>query len=122
MAEVLLTVTLDPGAMRQLDQRMKELETDLRGIRGVAVGRGPVTDIPGAKSGVGFAVGSLVVSGALGGTVTLAIRDVLIQFLTRHRANSVTVRNGDREITIDRPSDGQVDAIVGQLPDLLSDE
>ncbi len=121
MAELLLTVTIDPREMRQLDQRVEELEKDLRSVRGVAVRRVRAADVPGAKSAVGLAIGSLVVSGALGGAMTSAIRDVLIQFFERRRATSVTLRNGDREVTIERPSDGQVDTIVAQLSDLLSD-
>ena len=47
---------------------------------------------------------------------------VLLRFMERTRAESVTIKKGEREITIVRPDLSQVDAIVEQVDALLRDD
>ncbi|MET8877726.1 hypothetical protein [Nocardia sp. NPDC004604] len=123
MTDVVLVI--NSGGRRDaewLDELVDELQTDLREIRGLVVRRATAAAGDGMKSGSLEQIGQLVASGGAIGTVAWAIRDIVIRFLDRTRAASVTVKNGDREVTIARPSDGQVDKIVDQLRDLLDDE
>lgn len=123
MADVVLVI--NSGSRRDsewLDELTDELQADLREIRGLVVRRATAAAGDGMKSGALEQVGQLVASGGAIGTAAWAIRDIVIKFLDRTRAGSVTVKNGDREVTIARPSDEQVDKIVDQLRDLLDDE
>jgi len=121
MTEVLLIVDVDPREVRHLDPWTEELSADLREIGGVAVRAARAAQAQGDKSAIAIAIGQLVVSGAFGSVAVRQFAQVIVQFLHRHRADSVTVRKGDKEVVIERPSDGQVDALVEQLRDLLSD-
>ncbi|MEV6427348.1 hypothetical protein [Nocardia sp. NPDC051463] len=105
-----------------LDQLADELQQDLRQIRGLAVRKATTSAAPGAKSGALEQIGQLVASGGAIGTTAWAIRDIVIKFLDRTRATSVTVKRGDKEVTIVRPTDGQVDEIVDRIRDVLDDE
>ncbi|MEV2223716.1 hypothetical protein AB0E01_28095 [Nocardia vinacea] len=123
MADVVLVI--NSGSRRDsewLDELTDELQADLREIRGLVVRRVTTAAGDGMKSGALEQVGQLVASGGAIGTAAWAIRDIVIKFLDRTRAGSVTVKNGDREVTIARASDGQVDKIVEQLRELLDDE
>ncbi|WP_019932739.1 hypothetical protein [Nocardia sp. BMG111209] len=121
MTEALFVLTAEQLDDERLDRLTQELATDLREIPGVAVTSATEAGPAGTKSGIALAIGSLAVSGGALGAASLTIRGIVEQFLNRNRATSVTVRNGDREITIERPSDTQVDDIVDQLRDLLTD-
>jgi hypothetical protein len=110
------------GDAQRLDLLTAELAGDLRQIRGVTVE--PITK-PGThqtKTGTALEIGQLLVSGGALGSVAWAVRDIAIHFLERTRAQSITVRNGDRKVVIVRPADDQVDEIVGRLHDLLGDD
>ncbi|WP_328404503.1 hypothetical protein [Nocardia sp. NBC_00403] len=105
-----------------LDQLADELQEDLRQIRGLAVRKATTSAATGAKSGALEQIGQLVASGGAIGTTAWAVRDIVIKFLDRTRATSVTVKRGDREVTILRPKDGQVDEIVDRIRAVLDDE
>ncbi|PXX65582.1 hypothetical protein DFR70_104647 [Nocardia tenerifensis] len=122
MADLLFIVTVGPGDTRRLDRLTDELADELREISGVRVGTATTAGSPGTKSGTAIEVGQLLVSGGALGTTAWAIRDIVLRFLARGRAESVTVRNGDRRVTIVRPTDGQVDDLVDQLRGLLADD
>ncbi|MFI6042109.1 hypothetical protein ACIA8C_10775 [Nocardia sp. NPDC051321] len=122
MADVLFIVTAGPGDARRLDRLADELADELREISGVTVGAATTAASPGTKSGTALEIGQLLVSGGALSTATWAIRDIVLRFLARGRAESVTVRNGDRDITIVRPTDGQVDGVVDQLRSLFADD
>ncbi|WP_280395702.1 hypothetical protein [Nocardia brasiliensis] len=122
MADVLFIVTVDPREEQRLDRLAEELAEELREISGVAVE--PVTKAgsSGTKSGTAVELGQLLVSGGALSAASWAVRDIVIRFLARNRAESVTVRKGNRGVTIVRPTDGQVDSVVDQLRSLLGDD
>jgi hypothetical protein len=123
VSDVLLAI--DPGRGRggeRLDELVGELQADLREIRGVAARRVTTGAQPGEKSGAVEQLGQLLLTGGAVGTTAWAIRDVLLRFMERTKAESVTIKKGDREITIVGPQRGQVDAIVQQVDALLRDD
>ena len=123
MSDVLLAI--DPGRGRggdRLDELVGELQDDLCEIRGVDARRVTTGARPGEKSGAVEQLGQLLLTGGAVGTATWAIRDVVLRFLERTRAESVTIKKGEREITIVRPDLSQVDAIVEQVDALLRDD
>ena len=67
-------------------------------------------------------IGQLAVSSGALSTVAWMIRDVVIRFLDRTRADSITIRNGDLEVVVERPSDKQVDGLIERLRDVLRDD
>jgi hypothetical protein len=109
----------DPG---WLDQVTDELADDLQAIGVTTARRTSVGFERGVKSGTMATFGELVASGGAAGVAAWTLRDIIRAFLERTRAGSVTVRKGDRELTIERPTDGQVDDIVARMEDLLRDE
>jgi hypothetical protein len=121
MTEVLFVLTADRQDGERLDRLTGELARDLRALPGITVESATSAPAAGSKSGIALAIGQLAVSGGALSAAALAIRGIVAQFLDRNRATSVTVRNGDREVTIERPSDDQVDGIVEQLRDLLAE-
>ena len=122
MADFRLVVDAGPGRRAEwLDQVTGELADDLREIGGIAVRQPAAPAAGGTKSGVVGQLGELAVSGGAVGVTAWALRDVLCRFLDRTRATSVTVRNGEREVTIERPTDRQVDQLLDRLRDVLGD-
>ncbi|WP_319943560.1 effector-associated constant component EACC1 [Nocardia aurantia] len=117
---MLFILAADGRDDERLNRLAEELARDLREIPGVAVTSATSPVVPGTKSGIALAIGQLAVSGGALSAAALVIRGIVEQFLNRNRATSVTVRNGDREVTIERPTDTQVDEIVDQLRDLLA--
>lgn len=123
MSDVLLVI--NSGRARDgewVDALVGELQADLSEIRGLAARRVTTAGSPGEKSGVVEQLGQLMLTGGAVGTAAWAIRDVTIRFLERTRAESVTFKNGDREITIVRPDLSQVDEIVERFHDLMNDD
>ncbi|WP_433660587.1 hypothetical protein ACQPW1_48045 [Nocardia sp. CA-128927] len=122
MADVLFIVTIGPQDALRLDRLATELADELREISGVTADTATTAAAFGTKSGVALEIGQLLVSGGALSTSAWVVRDIVIRFLTRNRAESVTVRNGDRDVTIVRPTDGQVDGVVDQLRSLFADD
>ncbi|MEU7139681.1 hypothetical protein ABZ942_09565 [Nocardia sp. NPDC046473] len=122
MADVLFIVTAGSGDAQQLDRLAEDLADELREISGLTVGAVTTTGSPGTKSGTAVEIGQLLVSGGALSTTAWAIRDIVLRLLARGRAESVTVRNGDRDVTIVGPTDGQVDGVVDQLRSLFADD
>lgn len=123
MSDVLLVIDPGPGRGDEwLDGLVGELEADLSEIRGLAVRRVTAEAAHGAKSGVVEQLGQLMLTGGAVGTAAWAIRDVAVRFLERTRAESVTVKKGDREVTIVRPKLSQVDNLIARVDDLLRDD
>jgi hypothetical protein len=121
MPEVVFSVDAGAGCDGGwLDEITGELADDLRAVGGVSVR--PVDREGGGKSGTAAAIGELVVSGGGLGVAAWAVRDVVRAFLDRTRADSVTIRRGDRKLVIERPTDAQVDQVLDRLEDLLRDE
>jgi hypothetical protein len=76
----------------------------------------------GAKSGVAFAGGSLVISGALSTVAARAAARVIVAFIRRGLAGEITVQNGSRKLIISNASREAerilVDWWVEQSPDI----
>jgi hypothetical protein len=102
-------------------QLADELADDLREIGGVAVRAVPSASA-GGKSGAAAELGQLVLSSGGVGVAAWAVRDVLLRFLERSRAESITLKNGDREVTVVRPTDGQVDELLDRVRNVLDGE
>ncbi|MFG1796335.1 hypothetical protein [Nocardia sp. NPDC049149] len=122
MSEVLLAIEgdirVDP---ERLDRITDELADDLREINGLVITK-PTSAVGDAKSTAAVEIGQLLASGGALGTAAWVIRDVIYKFLDRTRATSITVKNGDREVTIVRPADKQVEDVVERLRDVLNDD
>ncbi|MFI9509626.1 hypothetical protein [Nocardia sp. NPDC052566] len=121
MSDVVLTINSGRD-LEWLDEVTDELHTDLRAIGGLSVRRATAAAPDGTKSDVVTQIGQLVTSGGTGGIAVWAVRDVILRFLERTRATSITVKKGDREVTIARPTDKQVDKALEQLGELLADD
>jgi hypothetical protein len=108
-----------PWDPRRLDESTGRLATDLRRIDGVVVAplTGPAPG--GGKSDVVHQVGGLLVSGLLSAAGLKAIGDVVVAYLGRSGARKITVRHGDREITVTGASAADVAAVVDDLDRLL---
>ncbi|MQY17655.1 hypothetical protein [Nocardia macrotermitis] len=122
MAAVVFSVATSRGDAEELDQLAGELADDLREIRGLAVGTVAAPGQAGTKSGVALEIGQLAVSGGALGTVAWLIRDVVVRFLDRTRAESITISDGERRVEIKRPSDAQVEKLIDRLGDVLHDD
>lgn len=123
VSDVLLAINSGPGRNTEwVDGLVGELQADLSEIRGLAARRVTAEAVPGEKSGAVEQIGQLMLTGGAVGTAAWAIRDIVVRFLERTRAESVTIKKGDREVTITRPTIAQVDAIVARVHDLLSDD
>ncbi|MFD4357252.1 hypothetical protein ACFWPX_32235 [Nocardia sp. NPDC058518] len=123
MEDVVLVI--NSGGRRDaewLDALTGELQSDLSEIGGLLVRRLTVDAAGGEKSGAVEQIGQLLLSGGAVGTAVWTIRDVTLKFLERTRADSITIKKGDREVTIVRPDLSQVDDIVEQFGDLMRDE
>ena len=111
-----------PWDPRRLDEATGRLAADLRRVDGVAVAplTGPAPG--GGKSDVVHQVGGLLVSGLLSAAGLKAIGDILVAYLGRSGARKITVRKGDREITVAGVSAADVADVVRDLDRLLRDD
>ncbi|MGH8794283.1 MAG: hypothetical protein ACRDXX_16750 [Stackebrandtia sp.] len=112
---------LSGQSLVQLDRRCRRLAEELRvapGLRAAPVAATP----PGDKSGLAQEIGVLLVSGLFSAAAVKAAADVIVAFVHRGSAASVTVRRGDREIIVDGGSVADVAAEVKRLEHLLSDD
>ncbi|WP_155830393.1 hypothetical protein [Glycomyces tenuis] len=92
----------DGQSASSLDRWCREIEADLRSVRGASVRTAQTAAASeGAKSGAALQIGTLVVSGLLSAAALKAIADVVIAALQRSSAGSVTVRRADREIVME---------------------
>jgi membrane-associated two-gene conflict system component 1 (EACC1) len=108
-----------PWDPRRLDEAAGRLAVDLRRIDGVVAA--PLTGpAPGdGKSEAVHEIGGLVVSGLLSAAGLTAIADVVVAYLARSGARKITVRDGDREVTVTGASAADVAEVVRDLQDLL---
>ncbi|WP_280299240.1 hypothetical protein [Nocardia neocaledoniensis] len=120
-----VVLVINSGGRRDaewLDEITGELRADLTEIAGLRVAPVTTAAAGGEKSGAVEQIGQLLLSGGALGTVVWAIRDVSLKFLERSKAESITIKRGDREVTIVRPGLAQVDNVVEKFGDLLRDE
>lgn len=108
-----------PWDPRRLDESAGRLGADLRRIDGLVVAPLTAPAPPGGKSDVVHQVGGLLVSGLLSAAGLKAIGDVVVAYLGRSGARKITVRTGDREITVAGASATDVAEVVRRLEDLL---
>ncbi|MFD6389863.1 hypothetical protein ACWF9G_04270 [Nocardia sp. NPDC055029] len=120
-----VVLVINSGGRRDaewLDEVTGELQTDLSEIGGLHVSRVTTAAADGQKSGAVEQIGQLLVSSGTIGAVVWSIRDVSLRFLERTKADSITIKKGDREVTIVRPGMAQVDNAIEKFGDLLADE
>ncbi|GGN99006.1 hypothetical protein [Nocardia rhizosphaerihabitans] len=120
-----VVLVINSGGRRDaewLDEVTGELHTDLSEIGGLQVSRVTTAAADGQKSGAVEQIGQLLVSSGAIGAVVWSIRDVSLKFLERTKADSITIKKGDREVTIVRPGLAQVDNAIEKFGDLLADE
>jgi hypothetical protein len=124
MRSVWIDVFVDgyPDA-RWRDENARLLARDLVHVPGLVVDplRTAVAD-DGTKSGVVEHVGALVVSGLLSAAGLKAMGDVIVAFLGRDAARSITFRRGDQEVTITGASAKDVADVVGKIDKFLPPE
>lgn len=94
MRDVVLRVDAEDREL--LDSATTALYDDLRALGDVRVSRGAEAAAAGAKSGLGAALGDLLVSG---GTVAAVYR-VIIAWLGRSKARSVTWVQGEEKVEL----------------------
>ena len=108
-----------PGDPRRLDESAGRLAADLRRIDGVRVAPLTAPAPAGAKSDVVPQIGGLIVSGLLSAAGLKAVADVAVAYLGRSGARKITVRHGEREITVTGASAADVAGVVHDLDRLL---
>lgn len=98
-ADVTIVMTAAEGASdSRLDRRRRDLEADLRRVRGVTVAPVPRDAPEGTKTGLAQHIGMLVVSGLTSGAAIAAVATVIVAAVKRSTAGSITLRRGDTEI------------------------
>lgn len=97
-----------------LDRRCRELADDLRRVRGVAVAPVRVDGTPGTKSGIVELIGTIAVSGLTVAAVKV-IGDVIVAYLNRSGASSITIRQGDKEVVVQGKPSAEQEEMVRRL-------
>ncbi|HEY3504369.1 MAG TPA: hypothetical protein VGN37_16490 [Actinocatenispora sp.] len=116
-----IRLELDAGPVRpaELDRACGDLADDLRRVRHVAVTRAPGTAVDGAKSPLADSLDTLLLTGTFSVAVVRAVRDVLLAYLKRGQARSVTVERGGARMVVTVASDEEVAAVTSQLDAIL---
>ncbi len=111
MTEVLLVIdhrNPDPGAM---DAAARGLERELSRA-GAPVTRAPEASVEHAKSGAGTSLTDLVLTGGLSAAVVSAVASVVVGYIQRGAARSVTLKRGDRSLQVTGASEDDIQKIV----------
>jgi hypothetical protein len=95
MPHVTLRVDADPV---QLDRLTSALFRDVRELALVKVAKGRDTAPEGAKSGTGSPIADLVLTGLFSAGTVTAITKVVLAYLERTKARSVTWIDGDKSV------------------------
>lgn len=99
MHEILVVVdhrSPDPGAM---DAATGALLRELSRV-GAPVTRAPEAAVEHAKSGAGTSLTDLVLTGGLSAAVVSAVASVVVGYIQRGAARSVTLTRGDRSLKV----------------------
>ena len=115
--ELVVTSSGNVDSLR-LNQFVRELVVDLRSKAKVVVEAPKTEPRPGAKSGVGFEVGRIVLAGALSAATAQAVASVLKVWVRRRKDTIVRVRRGDAEVVI-KGTSSDVDAALARLSYVL---
>lgn len=119
MGTVRLELGLGSIRSEAVDELCEELADDLREIRSVAVRPAAGALVAGAKSPVADSLGTLVLTGTFSVAVVRSVRDVLLAFLNRGQARSVTVRRGDTELVLTAATDAEIARVTDRLDAIL---
>ena len=88
---------VDPA---RLDRLTTQLYDDLRSLKIIGVHRPEDAPVPGGKSGAAQSLGELVLTGGLSAGVVTAVYKVIVAYLDRVKARSVTWTQDGREVTL----------------------
>ncbi|MBE1489639.1 hypothetical protein [Plantactinospora soyae] len=123
MQQILVQVTADDATdPRRLERLTTQLAQDLRAIREISVRPAVAPPQQGAKSATISQVGSLVVSGLLSAAGLNALRDIIVAYLQRSSARSITLRVGEREVILTGGAGAKdLAAVSKQLQALVSE-
>ncbi|HEY0696677.1 MAG TPA: hypothetical protein VGD43_02580 [Micromonospora sp.] len=120
MGQLLVQVDVDEMTdPRRLYELTNQLARDLRSIRDVIVDRVTAPAGPDTKSPTVGQIGGLVLSGLLSAAGITALKDIVVAFVQRSGARSVTVRKGDNEVVLTGVSRRDLSAAAQQLERLL---
>jgi hypothetical protein len=124
MRPVRIDVLVDSRAdARRRDESARLLARDLGHVPGLVADpmRTDAVD-DGSKAGVVEHAGELVLSGLLSVAGLKALSEVVVAFVSRDAARSITLRRGKQEITITGASARDVGDVVAKLDELLPPE
>jgi hypothetical protein len=100
MAEFSLSIEPDHSDPARLDQLTRQLFQELSAFGGLSIDR-PDGEAPeGAKSGIAATIGELLVRGTLSAGAVTALTSVLVAWIKRTGARSITVKRGTDELTV----------------------
>jgi hypothetical protein len=100
MTTVVLSIDSTDIDSARLDRLTMLLYNDLRALKIIGVHRSEELPLPGGKSGVGQSIGELVLTGGLSAGVVTAVYKVIVAYLDRVKARSVTWTQDGREVTL----------------------
>lgn len=119
MGTIRLEVDAGPVRPDTLDRACGDLADDLRQVRHVVVTRAPGTAVDGAKSPLADSLDTLLLTGTFSVAVVRSVRDVLLAFLRRGQARSVTVERGDTRLVVTAATDEEIAAVTRRLDTIL---
>lgn len=112
-----LIVRVDAGENESstgVDRRCRELTLELHQVAGVSVGPVRIDGEPGTKAGLTEVIGLIAVSGASAATIK-AVTNVLIAYINRSTASSITIRREDKEVIIEGSPTRSAEELAKQL-------
>jgi hypothetical protein len=115
MDEVVLHIYNGDGDASRLDRVTTALYDDLRESGAVRVRRADQDAEAGAKSGVGGSIAELVLTGTLSGGTVTAVYKVIVAWLDRTKARSVTWKDGEKELVLTAVSSKEQRRVFEQL-------
>lgn len=115
-----LRVELDVAHLHPVDQdaARRQLAERLRQVGGVTVAPVPVAAADGTK-GVGYDLASLLLGGTLSAATVRTAGKVVVAYLERAKARSVTFRRGDVSVKLAGQSAADQDALLDRLAALV---
>jgi hypothetical protein len=119
MPTVRMQIDAGPVRASETDRACAALADDLRQVRHVVVDTAPGTVGAGTKSPLTDSLDTLLVTGTFSVAVVKSVRDVVLAFLARGQARSVTVEKGDARLVVTAATDDQLAAVVARLDAIL---
>ena len=100
MTEFTLSIEPDQHDATRLDQLTRQLFQELRAFGGLSIDRPEGRAPAGSKSGIATSIGDLILRGTLSAGSVTALTGVIVAWIKRTGARSVTVKRGKDEYTI----------------------